>query len=315
MHINEATVVPPVFSSDFPEYDVAAWHAPAEQPAEPQTDIVHLYMQQIGRRLLLTAAEELHLARQMKQGVPGAREKLIESNLRLVVSIAKRYQERGLPLLDLIEEGNLGLMYALEKFDPELGHRFSTYATWWIRENIETSIMNHARTIRLPIHVIKEIHAWQRAAKDPDTRPVQAAVDDPAAGHDKAAGNDKAAASRQHVLNLYQGLLSLDMPLEDDPGTTLGDLIADENGRQQDEALFSSELSAVLNECLQKLPEKQQYVLKRRFGLQNEEVRTLEEIAAGLNVSCERVRQIQKQTLKTLSRMIRKQGLSEQVLL
>ena len=284
------------------------------ETAAPEVDILNdvtqLYLNEIGAKPLLTPAEEAATARAMRAGDFAARQKMIEHNLRLVVNIAKHYLNRGIPLLDLIEEGNLGLIHALEKFDPERGFRFSTYATWWIRQSIERAIMNQSRTIRLPVHVVKEINIVLRAV-----RHLEAANGREISHEQIAHLIDKPVAEVQRILALNEHIASLDAPLEIDPNHTIADAIADEHGLDPEEQLQSNELGDLLAKWVGQLPEKQRAVIERRYGLNGVEVCTLEAIAADLQLTRERVRQIQIEGLNQLRRIIKRGGVERDSLL
>lgn len=273
-------------------------------------DVTQIYLNEIGRESLLTPQEERELAGRMRQGDFEARQQMIQHNLRLVVNIAKHYINRGLSLLDLIEEGNLGLMHALEKFEPERGFRFSTYATWWIRQNIERAIMNQSRTIRLPVHVIKELNVYLRAQRHLEMHGI------PDAGPEEIAHlTGRPVEDVRRVLQLNDRVASLDAPLEIDPSLSIGEAIADENSELPEEMLQNAEVEQYVQDWLEELSEKHRWVIERRFGLNNQDVATLEELAEHLGVTRERVRQIQLEALHTLRRILRRRGLSKDGLL
>jgi RNA polymerase nonessential primary-like sigma factor len=273
-------------------------------------DVTQLYLNEIGAKPLLTPQEELATTRQVIAGDFLARQKMIEHNLRLVVNIAKHYLHRGIPLLDLIEEGNLGLIHALEKFDPERGFRFSTYATWWIRQSIERGIMNQSRTIRLPVHVIKEINVVLRAI-----RHLESAETRDHSVERIAALIDKPVADVRRILQLNEHIASLDAPLEIDPSHTIGEAIADENSADPELLLQSNELGALLGAWLDQLTERQRAVIERRYGLNGADIATLDTIAIDLGLTRERVRQIQMEGLDRLRKIIKRGGISRDSLL
>ena len=294
---------------EFPVLDpLAGVEAEVEEAAlspesELLNDVTQHYLNDIGAKPLFTPAEEAHWARRARAGEFLARQKMIEHNLRLVVNIAKHYLNRGLPLLDMIEEGNLGLIHAIEKFDPERGFRFSTYATWWIRQSIERAIMNQSRTIRLPVHVVKEINLVLRALRHLDAANGRETCIDQIAHL-----IDRPSAAVRRALALNERIASLDAPLQVDPSRTVGDVIADENLIDPDELLQSSEISELLQRWLGELGEKHQHVLQCRYGLGGRDASTLEEIALDLHLTRERVRQIQVEALDQLRRVIRRGG-------
>jgi RNA polymerase nonessential primary-like sigma factor len=273
-------------------------------------DVTQLYLNEIGAKPLLTPQEELATTRQVIAGDFLARQKMIEHNLRLVVNIAKHYLHRGIPLLDLIEEGNLGLIHALEKFDPERGFRFSTYATWWIRQSIERGIMNQSRTIRLPVHVVKEINVVLRAI-----RHLESAETRDHSVERIAALIDKPVADVRRILQLNEHIASLDAPLEIDPSHTIGEAIADENSADPELLLQSNELGALLGDWLDQLTERQRAVIERRYGLNGADIATLDTIAIDLGLTRERVRQIQMEGLDRLRKIIKRGGISRDSLL
>jgi RNA polymerase nonessential primary-like sigma factor len=272
-------------------------------------DVTQLYLNEIGQNALLTAKEELTLSRRAKKGDFKARQRMIECNLRLVVNIAKHYINRGMPLLDLIEEGNLGLMHALEKFDPERGFRFSTYATWWIRQNIERAIMNQSRTIRLPVHIIKELNIYLRAMKHLEAQGHQEPTVD-----DVAHLVGKPVEDVRRVLGLNERMASLDAPLDIDPALSIAEAIPDENSVQPDQSLHSAEIEHHVREWLGQLGDKQRLVIEWRFGFNGREACTLEQVAAELDITRERVRQIQMEALQTLRTILRRHGVSKDAL-
>lgn len=268
-------------------------------------DVTQLYLNEIGAKPLLTPAEEVATARLLRAGNFAARQKMIEHNLRLVVNIAKRYLNRGIPLLDLIEEGNLGLIHALEKFDPERGFRFSTYATWWIRQSIERGIMNQARTIRLPVHVVKEINIVLRAM-----RHLESADRRDSTVERIAALIDRPVEDVRHILSLNEHIASLDAPLDIDPNHTMAEIIADDGSGDPESLLQSSEVGSLVDDWLEQLTERQRLVIERRYGLGGCDVATLDVIANELQLTRERVRQIQVEGLDRLRKLIKRGNIS-----
>ena len=273
-------------------------------------DVTQLYLNEIGAKPLLTPADELATTRLVSAGDFAARQKMIEHNLRLVVNIAKHYLNRGIPLLDLVEEGNLGLIHALEKFDPERGFRFSTYATWWIRQTIERAIMNQSRTIRLPVHVVKDINLVLRAI-----RHLESAATRETSVERVAALIDRPVADVRRILHLNEHIASLDAPLEIDPSHSLGDAIADEAAVNPEALLQFREMGALLDDWLAQLTERQRQVIERRYGLNGADVVTLEALAVDLGLTRERVRQIQAEALNRLRSIIKRGGVTRDSLL
>ena len=276
---------------------------------EFRNDVTQIYLNEIGASPLLSADQERELARRVKCGDFNARQKMIEHNLRLVVNIAKHYLNRGIPLLDLVEEGNLGLIHALEKFDPERGFRFSTYATWWIRQNIERAIMNQSRTIRLPVHEVKELNQVLRTL-----RSLEAAGAGDATAEEIALLLDKSVDEVRDILSLNEHTASLDAPLEVDPNLSIGESLADERAENPESQIQHIEIENLVHAWIALLGEKQRVVIERRYGLNACEVHTLEELAASLSLTRERVRQIQLEALAQLRRILRRRGVSKDVL-
>ncbi len=274
-----------------------------------ELDATRLYLGEIGFSPLLTAEQEVSIARRIQKGDQDARRHMIESNLRLVVKIARRYLNRGLALLDLIEEGNLGLIRAVEKFDPERGFRFSTYATWWIRQTIERALMNQTRTIRLPIHVIKELNVYLRAARE-----LEQTMDTEPTAEDIAKMLNKPVAGVEKMLGLRDRVTSVDVPVGKENDRPLLEIVADERVPAPPEMLQNDDVMANLGVWLDQLDTKQREVLVRRFGLNNHERTTLEDVGKELGVTRERVRQIQMDALKQLRKILENQGFTEELL-
>lgn len=278
-----------------------------ENDAWETKDPTHIYLHEIGYKPLLTATEELRVGREVVKGNKAARKKMIESNLRLVVKIARHYCHRGLAFLDLIEEGNLGLMTAVEKFDPERGFRFSTYATWWIRQTIERAIMNQSRTVRLPIHVIKELNIYLRAGKE-----LTKKLDHQAKPEEIADMIDKPVEEIREVLALLPDSISIDTPVMDDGKKTLVDVIADTHLTNPFDILQQEDLSLHMEKWLEELDEREHAVIVRRFGLEGHDPATLEEVGAAVGLTRERVRQMQIEGLKKLRMILEAEGLSRE---
>ena len=270
-----------------------------------QLDPTQMYLNEIGFSPLLTPEEEVHFARLAQKGDPAGRKRMIESNLRLVVKIARRYVNRGLALLDLIEEGNLGLIRAVEKFDPERGFRFSTYATWWIRQTIERAIMNQTRTIRLPIHVVKELNIYLRAARE-----LTQKLDHEPSPEEIAQLLDRPVENVKRMLGLNERVASVDVPLGADSDKTLLDTLPDDMAGDPGDLLQEEDLNASIDNWLSELSEKQREVVTRRFGLRGHESSTLEEVGREIGLTRERVRQIQVEALKRLRDIFEQHGLS-----
>ena len=283
---------------------------PAEEAPDGLSDATQLYLHEIGMKRLFTPDEELRCARRVAAGDFASRQKMIEHNLRLVVNVAKAYLNRGMPFLDLIEEGNLGLIHALEKFDPERGFRFSTYAIWWIRQNIERAIMNQSRTIRLPVHVIKELSIVLRAK-----RHLEAHAEREPGTEDIAHLLGRTAEEVRDLLQRSEHAASLDAPLDADPLLSIGDSIADEASPGPESRLQASEIASMVREWLTQLSDKQRTVIECRFGLNGRELQTLQQFAGQLGVTRERVRQIQIEALSRLREILRRHCLPKEALL
>jgi RNA polymerase nonessential primary-like sigma factor len=268
-------------------------------------DATQLYLSEIGYSPLLTAEEEVLYARRALRGDDAARKRMIESNLRLVVKISRRYSNRGLALLDLVEEGNLGLIRAVEKFDPERGFRFSTYATWWIRQTIERAIMNQTRTIRLPIHVVKELNVYLRTARE-----LAQKLDHEPTAEEIAQKLDKPVDDVNRMLRLNERVGSVDNPIGGDSEKALLDIIPDEKGGGPEGSTQEDDMKHSIVGWLQELNPKQREVLARRFGLLGYEASTLEDVGREIGLTRERVRQIQVEGLRRLRDMLTHQGLS-----
>lgn len=291
------------------ESDVVLRRAKSGGQAAAVLDATQLYLSEIGASPLLTAEEEVHYSRLALRGDEAARNRMIESNLRLVVKISRRYMNRGLAFLDLIEEGNLGLIRAVEKFDPERGFRFSTYATWWIRQTIERALMNQTRTIRLPIHVIKDINQCLRAA-----RQLTQTLDYEPSVEEVAFVLDRPTEEVRRMLGLNEGTTSVDSPLGSEGDRVLLDAIPDDDNPEPLLQLQEDEVLDRLDAWLDQLPEKQREVVERRFGLRGHERATLEEVGREIGVTRERVRQIQIDALRNLRTAMEHSGYSQDTL-
>lgn len=259
-------------------------------------DSVRLYLREIGKIPLLSAEEELILANKVVAGEPGAKDQMAEANMRLVVSIAKRYVGRGLDLLDLIQEGNTGLLRAVEKFDPDKGFKFSTYATWWIRQAITRAIADQARTIRIPVHMVETINKLLRTQR----RLTQELNREPT--HEEIAKEmDLEVEKVEHIMKIKQDISSLDASVRDDEeDSVLGDFIIDEDTITPEESATGSLLKEHVKGLLGTLTEREQKILKLRFGLEDGKSHTLEEVGQEFMVTRERIRQIEAKALAKL---------------
>jgi RNA polymerase nonessential primary-like sigma factor len=270
-------------------------------------DATSLYLKEIGRSPLLSADEEVSFSIKLQQGDEAARHRMIESNLRLVVKIARCYLNRGLDFLDLIEEGNFGLMRAVEKFDPHRGFRFSTYATWWIRQTIERALMNQTRTIRLPVHVVKELNIYRRVS-----RKLAQKLDHTPSFQEIAFEVDKPADTVNRILELNDSVCSLDISVGDNEKSFV-DTIPDHKAHSPERVTGENNLMDKLKDCLEELPEKQREVVVRRFGLLNHQQETLDQVGREVGLTRERVRQIQIDALRRLNDMLKQNGLSSDI--
>ncbi|MTB81380.1 RNA polymerase sigma factor RpoS [Providencia stuartii] len=272
-------------------------------------DATQIYLSEIGFSPLLTAEEEVFYARRALRGDVASRQRMIESNLRLVVKISRRYNNRGLALLDLIEEGNLGLIRAVEKFDPEKGFRFSTYATWWIRQTIERAIMNQTRTIRLPIHIVKELNIYLRTARE-----LAQKLDHEPSAEEIAEQLDKPVEDVSRMLRLNERITSVDTPIAGDSEKSLLEVLSDENESGPEHTIQDNNLKENIVKWLFELNPKQREVLARRFGLLGYEAETLEEVGREIGLTRERVRQIQVEGLRRLKDILQGEELSLEAL-
>jgi RNA polymerase primary sigma factor len=273
---------------------------PAERPLEAverpaAADSLQLFLAEIGRYPLLTAAEEVALAKRVERGDAEAKERMINSNLRLVVSIAKRYRGHDMPFLDLIQEGVIGLNRAVEKFDYRKGFKFSTYATWWIRQAVQRAIAGQSRTIRVPTHVHERRGKLSRAA-----RKLEAELGRPATHEELAAATRLSLQHVEEALGIVEARVSLNQPIGDDAGGELGDLLADENADDPGELAEEAFGRRAVNEALAGLPERERRVLELRYGLGGDQ-QSYDAIAAELGVSRERVRQLERIALRVLA--------------
>jgi len=266
-------------------------------------DVTQIYLSEIGYHALLSAKDEVELTRKAKQGDMHARQKMIEGNLRLVVKLARRYLNRGMSFLDLIEEGNLGLIHAVEKFDPERGFRFSTYATWWIRQSIERGIMNQVHMVRLPIHILKELgncfKVVRQLSREEDHYPSLEEV---------AKKMNRSEKEIEELFLLLEGTASLESPQTSVFEQTFLDTLPDESVVDPISQIEKQNLQVYVSGWLAQLPSTYKEVVVRRFGLMGHEQKTLEEVGVEMGITRERVRQIQTEALSRLRRLLEKEG-------
>jgi len=276
---------------------------------DPAPDSTQLYLSEIGYKPLLTAEQEVEYSRAARLGNESGRNRMVEGNLRLVVRIASRYRWRGLSFLDLIEEGNLGLIHAVEKFDPERGFRFSTYATWWIRQNIERGLMNQARMIRLPVHVAKELNVIKRAERE-----LSAIKYRKPSVEEIAERTGRSPDKGEWVMALNAGVYSIDAPVSEKVDAPLLNILPEKTAPEPGNCLGRKLLRERMSAWLRELTPKQRDVLLRRFGLEGHDCDTLERVGREVGLTRERTRQVQLEALTKLKRIVTRDGLETDVL-
>jgi RNA polymerase primary sigma factor len=266
-----------------------------EEAREVSTDALQLFLKDIGRVDLLTAAQEVELAKRIERGDHRAKQEMVEANLRLVVSIAKRYRNQGLPFLDLIQEGTIGLVRAAEKFDYRKGFKFSTYATWWIRQAVARALADKARTIRMPVHVVEKLNKIVRSE-----RKLRSELCREPSADEIARDLDLPVDEVEQILRSSQAPVSLEKPVGDEEESEFGHFLTDENAPLPDEAADTLMRKETLRKILSTLSHRERRVLELRYGLDGEHPRTLDEVGRTFNVTRERIRQIENQSLKKL---------------
>jgi RNA polymerase primary sigma factor len=278
---------------------------PLQSSYESTTDALKLFLREVGRHPLLTAAQEVELAKRLERGDLGAKQHMIESNLRLVVSIAKNYRHQGLPFLDLIQEGTLGLIRAVEKFDWRLGYKFSTYATWWIRQAAARALADNARTIRLPVHIVERLQKMKRAERTLWTQLGR----EP--GLEEIAEEANLPLQQAHeVRAAARASASLDQPVGEQEDALLGDFVAGDDPLPEEKADVSLRRRA-LSQALAVLPDRDRQVLALRYGLGGAEAKTLDDVGLRLGLSRERIRQIERDSLRRLATLREMQAVAE----
>ncbi len=302
-------------AADFPLAEFAADPAPGEDAHpgddvppgfEPSTDSLHLFLKDIGRVELLTAAQEVELAKRIERGDHSAKQAMVEANLRLVVSIAKRYRQQGLPFLDLIQEGTIGLVRAAEKFDHRKGFKFSTYATWWIRQAVARALADKGRTIRMPVHVVERLNRITRAE-----RKLRAEQGREPTLTEVALEVELSVEEVDQIRRTAQAPISLEKPVGDDEESEFGHYLEDESMPPPDELTGQALRTEVLERVLAKLSERERRVIELRFGLNGEPPRTLDEVGSAFGVTRERVRQLENHALKKLGLLAETQALRD----
>jgi RNA polymerase primary sigma factor len=268
---------------------------PAEEPREVSTDALQLFLKDIGKVDLLTAAQEVELAKRIERGDHGAKQEMVEANLRLVVSIAKKYRNQGLPFLDLIQEGTIGLVRAAEKFDYRKGFKFSTYATWWIRQAVARALADKARTIRMPVHVVEKLNKIVRSE-----RKLRAELGREPTAAEIGKDLDLSADEVEHIRRSAQTPVSLEKPVGDEDESEFGHFLTDVNLPLPDEEAETTLRKETLRKILGTLSSRERQVLELRYGLDGQHPRTLDEVGRTFNVTRERIRQIENQSLKKL---------------
>jgi len=299
-------------SSDITEDSCEPQEKIIQKPTEIQdsSDPVEQYLREIRVAKLLTKEEEVFYARLARKGDMAARQRMIESNLRLVVKIARRYTRSNMSLLDLIEEGNLGLIHAVKKFDPEKGFRFSTYGAWWIQQTIERAIMNQSRTVRLPVHIVKQLNTCLRTE-----RKLCNTLEHEPKAKDIALAINKTSLAVERIMHLNEKTLSTDYAVSGDVDKPLLDILRNETEDDPSILFDHIALQSAVTRWLKMLPPKQKEVVARRFGLLDHEVTTLDQTGKEMGLTRERVRQIQSEALKRLRLLLETQGETQETLL